>query len=469
MVSPSDSSISSSTDPRFQITFDIVNWEQFSSLACTLAHLPQGSCHWGKQLSGGYNLVRFLHLHDAQETTVVARVPLRKEGAMSEEHDSAISKRVESEVVTMKYVETHTSIAVPHVLHYSAQAEENVRSPYILMSKVDGVPLSSVWNNMDNDRRRHVLRQVIDILLELWSHRFDKKGALFNGADDSLCIYSSSLFEDPDDTEIRHRLLTTSYSHAADYWLAYANAQLHDIDESNFGSDIKPYTHSQAWFMRSLIPALFDPSIDVHGCPLSPGDFHSQNIMITDVNSSHLRITAIIDWEFSGPDFVSSFAQYPLFIVDHPHWDNDHPLRKRNVRDKALFDELLLEAEQNCNLIDDLQLSHLISNSYSIYLFQQAMYFPAMYSSVYPLPFAYVFGNKEDFSADYYCALMENGILNKDKKHFNWEREVWLEAQQVLGEEVVGRNLTKKEFQDLMLKYQDRFDKNGDVSRWLES
>ncbi|KAJ3897492.1 hypothetical protein F5879DRAFT_995955 [Lentinula edodes] len=51
------------------------------------------------------------------------------------------------------------------------------------MSKVDGVPFSSVWDGMDNDRHLIVLQQVIDILLELWSHRSDKKGPLFDGTD----------------------------------------------------------------------------------------------------------------------------------------------------------------------------------------------------------------------------------------------------------------------------------------------
>ncbi|KAJ3993348.1 hypothetical protein F5050DRAFT_1782577, partial [Lentinula boryana] len=461
MASPSVSSTSSSADPCVQKTFDLVNWDNLSAIACTLVQLPKGTgCHWEEQFWGGYNLVCFLHLHDPQKIVIIARVPLLSEGAMSDDHDSAISKRIESEVVTMKYVETRITIPVPHVFHHNARAEEDVHSPYILMSKVDGVPLSSVWDDMDDERRRIVIQQVIDILLELWSHRFDKKGALFDGSNGSLCIQSSSLFVDPEDTGTRHCLLTTSYSHAADYWLAYANAQLRDIDESNFGSDTKPYIHSQAWFMRSLIPALFNPSIDIHGCPLSPGDFHSQNIMITDIISSHPRITAVIDWEFSGPDFASSFAQYPLFIVDHPHWDSDHPLRKRNVRDRVMFDELILEAERNRNPVDDF---------YGIYLFHQAMYFPGMYSLVYPLLFAYVFGDDEDFSTDYYWALMENGILNRDQKRFEQEREVWLEACQVLGEEVVDVNMTRTEFRDLVSKSQEKFNNEGSVCRWFVS
>ncbi|KAE9396562.1 hypothetical protein BT96DRAFT_1021270 [Gymnopus androsaceus JB14] len=445
MASPpvSNTSSSSSGDPCIKATLDMINWDKLSSLACALAQLPEASCHWGDQLSGGYNLVRFLHLHDAQNTVIVARVPLRSEEAMSEEHDSAISKRIESEVVTMKYVETRTTIPVPHMLHYSAHTEENVRSPYILMSKVDGIPLASVWEDMDDVRRHIVLQQVIDILLELWSHRFDKKGALFNDADGSLGIHSSTLLEDPDDIGTRHCLQTTSYSHAADYWLAYANANLHDIDESLFGSDLKPYDYAMAWFMRSLVPALFDTSIDVHGCPLAPGDFHSQNIMITDPKSSH-----------------------PY----HPAWDEDHPLRERNIRDQATFDELLLEAERNRNPVGGSQLSHLISNSYGIYLFQQVMYYPALRSVFYPLLWAHVFGNEpeENFSDDYYFAL-ENGILCKDWQRFDRETEVWLEACHVLGEEVGSTtpSLTRKEFKDLVVKYLDRFNEEGSVRRWL--
>jgi hypothetical protein len=36
--------------------------------------------------------------------------------------------------------------------------------PCILISKVEGVPLNSVWNNMDDDKCRIILQQVIDIL-----------------------------------------------------------------------------------------------------------------------------------------------------------------------------------------------------------------------------------------------------------------------------------------------------------------
>ena len=463
-----------SSSPQVQITFDVVNWDALSSIACKLYQAD--SSHWGDQTCGSYNLVRFLHLHDSHNTTLVARVPLQSENNanMSTEHHSSISKRIESEVATMEYIESHTNIPVPHVIHYSAHAEGEVRSPYIIMSKVEGVTLVSVWNDMDDDKRRIILRQVIDILLELWSHRFDKKGVLFKKAGggkgkDSWYVESGSVLRVPvpdGSAGSGYDLVTTSYAHGADYWLAFANANLRDICNENFGSDTKAYSYAQAWFMRSLIPSLFDPSVDAHGCPLSPGDFHSQNIMITDVDTNP-RITAVIDWDYSGPDFAADFATYPLFIVDHPAWNEDNPLRKRNIQDQNTFDEIILEAERNRNPVGGLPLSSLISNSYGVYLFQQAIYYSYTYSVTYPQLFKHVFGDDDEISADYYYAMMEEGILRKDRERFDKENEVWLEARKVLGDDVVGRDLKTAEFKSLVSKHLDKFDNGGSVKEWL--
>jgi len=86
--------------------------------------------------------------------------------------------------------------------------------------------------------------------------------------------------------------------------------------------------------------------------------------MITDV-STHPRITGVIDWEFSAAGFATSFAQYPLYIVDHPAWFEDHPLRERNLRDQATFDELIREAEHIRIPVGSLQLSQLAMASTS--------------------------------------------------------------------------------------------------------
>ena len=85
------------------------------------------------------------------------------------------------------------------------------------------------------------------------------------------------------------------------------------------------------------------------------------------------RIAAIIDWEFYSPRATSTFAQYPLFIADHPLWEDDNPLRKRNVRDQAAFNVLMQEAEMKKDPVGGLPLSHAFANCQGVYLLEQAL------------------------------------------------------------------------------------------------
>ncbi|KAF8910906.1 hypothetical protein CPB84DRAFT_1812458 [Gymnopilus junonius] len=376
-----------------------------SGIPCPIHHLhlqlartllQVDASHWGKHMYGAYNLVRFLHLHDPNNTILVVRVPLRSEDNMTAKHDYALSKRIASEVATVKYIETYTNIPVPHIFLHSAHVEGNA----------EGVLLSSLWNNMEDNKRR--------------------------------------------ETGSRRRLVTTAYANAANYWLAYTNAYLQDICDADFGGDpgFKIYEYFQMWFMRSIIPALYDPSMDAH------------NIMITDIDTATPQISAVIDWEMSCAEFSSVYAYYPLFIVNHPFRNVDESLRKRNVQDQATFNELLAEAEHSRKPPDGVPgLSSIGSHGYPTYLFYQIVYDPDMSTALYPLIFAYIYSDDEEFSLDYYSAW----------ERFEKESKIWLEACQVLGEGVVGSKIKTSEFKDLVVKHLDSFDEEGNVRAWLAS
>jgi len=140
--------------------------------------------------------------------------------------------------------------------------------------------------------------------------------------------------------------------------------------------------------------------------------------MITDVDT-HPRITGVIDWEFSGPTFATTLAQYPLFIVgtttircaNGTYGISSHSMNafaKRSVHNIC------------SNSVGGPPLSRLISDSYGIYLFQQMMQYPVTQSVFYPLFFVRVFGKDvdEDFPVEYYYNLMDHGILKKDTERF---------------------------------------------------
>jgi Phosphotransferase enzyme family len=377
---PSDSP--SEADDELETTIAAVNWNVLASLACSIYCAT--SSRWGDQLSGGYNVVRFLHIDDPNRSVLVVRLPYRPMDGWTAEYAKSFASQMSSEVATMRYLAAHTSIPVPRIIHYSVEADGGgFGSPYMIMTKVDGIPLSSIWDDMDDTKRENVLRQVVDILLELASQRFDKIGMLRQREGDSSATkqawYVAPMVHSLDNTSVTKALTSVTYTSAIDYWVAYANANLESIRNTNFGSVIKIHQYGHAWFLRSLIPALYDSSLDATGFPLCPGDFHSQNIMIIDADTLP-RIAGVIDWELSGTHATSSFAQYPLFIVDHPHWDDDNPLRLRNVRDQATFDVIMREAEMKKDPNGGLPLSQAFANCQGVYMFEQAIQFPIMYS-----------------------------------------------------------------------------------------
>ena len=70
------------------------------------------------------------------------------------------------------------------------------------MTKVDGMALSSIWDDMKDSKREIVQRQVVIILLELASHRFDKIGMLLwqeSHSDSKNAWYIGPMLPDPDD------------------------------------------------------------------------------------------------------------------------------------------------------------------------------------------------------------------------------------------------------------------------------
>ena len=421
---------------------ETVQWDILAAKACRL--LQAGNAKWGEHTRGAYNLVRFLHLDD---TVIVARVPLEWKMSPMAVH------RMESEIATMEYVREHTKIPVPRVLDYNTSGED-IGVPYMLMSKADGVPLSSVWDVMEDEKREKVFQQVVEILLDLAEQRFDKMGALFRQGSGWELRSQSEITENEMDT--------VTFTNGVSYWVAVANAYMDRICNENFGAPAKEYQYAQGWFMRSLIPGLYDPVDDRDGFPLCPGDFHSQNILVDG-----FHITAILDWERSGTCPFGSFAIYPFFIVDHPMWDTDNPLRARNVRDQATFNSLMRTAESRRNTSGTLPLSEMYETCQGRYLFEQAIQFPGMYSVIYPLLFAHIFGEEEEdepFSVQFYLALLDIGVLRKKSCQFAQETKLLQSVRRVLGEDCVYRGIDRKGFKDIVSKHINRLgelDLNG--------
>ncbi|KAA1473091.1 hypothetical protein DENSPDRAFT_839519 [Dentipellis sp. KUC8613] len=88
--------------------------------------------------------------------------------------------KTESEVATLAYIRTHTSIPVPTIYFYDSNPYNRLGGEYMLMSKAKGVPLSTVFHSMSHNELVAFLNSLASIVIPLFAHRFSSIGSLYS-------------------------------------------------------------------------------------------------------------------------------------------------------------------------------------------------------------------------------------------------------------------------------------------------
>lgn len=88
--------------------------------------------------------------------------------------------KTESEVATLDYIRTKTTVPVPEVYYYESNQYNELGAEYIIMSKAKGVPLLRVHRQMDMDEKRQLLSNLAFHMLTLFKHRFNAIGSLYS-------------------------------------------------------------------------------------------------------------------------------------------------------------------------------------------------------------------------------------------------------------------------------------------------
>ena len=119
--------------------------------------------------------------------------------------------KTESEIATMQYLRDNTPVPVPTVYHYDSNPYNRLGGEYILMSKVpnpllifiivlitclcpkaSGIPLSRVYHSMSHDQLVSLLRNIVSLIIPLFSHRFSQLGSLYFAPSTKVISTSSS-------------------------------------------------------------------------------------------------------------------------------------------------------------------------------------------------------------------------------------------------------------------------------------
>lgn len=87
--------------------------------------------------------------------------------------------KTESEVATSLYVRANTSIPVPKIFAWNSDRNNKLRYEWILMEKMDGVPLDRIWRKLPWESKLDLTETMAKKLNELHQCRFRNIGALY--------------------------------------------------------------------------------------------------------------------------------------------------------------------------------------------------------------------------------------------------------------------------------------------------
>jgi aminoglycoside phosphotransferase (APT) family kinase protein len=259
---------------------------------------------------GGFNRILEVTMDDG--ASILARLP----------YPLTVPRRlaVASEVATLDLLRANR-IPVPRVLAYST-GKNDVSAEYMLMEKMPGKPLSSVWIHLTDDERFKILHQIVTTEATLFAMELPASGSIYYshdlpltmpriyipGFDNGLCIgpYAHSVwwYGERKDLDI-DRGPHTNPQHVlrsfADKELAWIHAHGRPRYPSDreyiesFGykkQDPEEHASSLEGYLR-LVPYLVPADPTSYTPTLRRPDLTPNNILITD----NLIVTGFIDWQ----------------------------------------------------------------------------------------------------------------------------------------------------------------------------
>jgi hypothetical protein len=290
-----------------------LNYDALRHVATNYLPGNHGKCTKIHKLGrGSFHEIRVLEFEDGW--TCISRFTRRRD-----EHLSV----TESEVATMRYVRQHTRIPTPEVYFVNFDPTNSVGAPFVLMERMRGVHLYTIWDKLNTEHKSAVIEQIADVLVQLSRLKFDKIGSInLNGEVGPL-----------QNQAIPHEEVERGpFANMEDFLLSFVSGN------SPSAPEVKAcYPDIRARLHENLEDQTDDP---LYNPPsrLIHGDFDAQNMLFTWLDKTQPpKLSAIIDWDYSYTRPLYYLYDYPMFIqdaesmYDTPLWPENKILRKNLV------------------------------------------------------------------------------------------------------------------------------------------
>ena len=218
----------------------------------------------------------------------VARLPIKKHPP----------ECIRSEVITMEYVQSHTTIPIPRVLGYDDTPDNALLNQYILMEAIYGRTLSKSEDpllfSIPDGKVDTVFAQLADVVLQLSSLRFPEIGSLNKDVNGEY--YIDDVFGGPGIGRFK------KCSTPAEYF--------HSIVASKKGIEEKVHRHHKSQIEREAkhkveLASNFKSSSTSY--PLCHTDLRAANILFND----NYKIVAVIDWSYAHSVPIECMCRVP--------------------------------------------------------------------------------------------------------------------------------------------------------------
>ncbi|KAI1856507.1 uncharacterized protein JN550_013769 [Neoarthrinium moseri] len=87
--------------------------------------------------------------------------------------------KTESEVATMRWMRKNTNLSVPRVIQYDSSANNPIGCEWILMTRIEGRPLSSYWCEMEFGSKERIVMRIAEFTAHIYNHQFTGIGNIY--------------------------------------------------------------------------------------------------------------------------------------------------------------------------------------------------------------------------------------------------------------------------------------------------
>ena len=263
--------------------------------------------------TGSYNIAWAINFSD--DVRWIAHVP----GCGVESFGPLEKRRFLTNIWSMAFIRSATTIPIPEVFKFEATAENPVKVPYRLEAFVEGKHLSEVWNDpswSSEGKRLKTIRNLATVMSQLHVLTFDKIGGLNFDDDGRFSHVGEAVYLEQDWDKIMDGEEVWGTAKLAPPSNTNKEDLLQDLEDSVIPTEQAPQVRADYEIIRLAIESLPESQNTDGAFALGHPDFNYQNIFVDDEG----KITGIIDWDgmWTRPRALG-FARYPSWITRD--WD----------------------------------------------------------------------------------------------------------------------------------------------------